>query len=261
MKFPAGEPPSRLLATACRKPLSELDALLPPSAVIRLLKLVCSVASAVLAEVPEDESALEAVSVLEVAAALEADAVPDVEQLLELAPVIADDAVPCEPEVSACACRAAIRLCMNCWTAAAAVVASVAASADVEDEVDEEAADVDVVLPVVESEPVVELVLPTPLSCSASMIALINPPPGGGGGGLFVLAVAAVPPLDVDWPWLRKRDGSHCDRDDPELPIELTLIIPAPTHCWWCVRRHCTHVRLSQAMFRPIGVRRVGVLP
>ena len=252
MKFPAGEPPSRLLATACRKPLSELDPLLPPSAVIRLLKLVCSVASAVLAV----ELALEVESVLEV------DAVPGVEQLLEPVPDIADDPVLCEPELSACACRAAIRLCMNCWTASAAVVASVVAAEDVEDEVDEEAADVDVVLPVVESEPVVELVLPTPLSCSASMIALISPPPGGGGGGgLFVLVVAAVPPLDVDWPWLRKRDGSHCDRDDPELPIELTLIIPAPTHCWWCVRRHCTHVRLSQAMFRPIGVRRVGVLP
>jgi hypothetical protein len=221
MKFPAGEPPSRLLATACRKPLSELDPLPPPSAVIRLLKLVCSVASAVLADVVPVESVLEV------------DAVPGVEQLLEPAAEIADDPLLCEPELSACACRAAIRLCMNCWTAAAAVVASVVASEDVADEVEEEAADVAVVLPVVESEPVVELVLPTPLSCKASMIALINPPPGGGGGGgLFVLVVAAVPPLDVDWPWLRKRDGSHGDRDDPELPIELTLIIPAPTHCW-----------------------------
>jgi len=191
MKFPAGEPPSRLLATACRKPLSEVDPLLPPRAVIRLSKLVCSVASAVLADVPEVESALAVESLLDV------KAVPDAEQLLELAPEIADEVVLCEPEVSACACRAAIRLCINCWTASASVVASVLE--DVDDEVDEEAADVvDVRLPDVESVPVVELVLPTPLSCRASMIALINPPPGGGGGGAFVPDDAAVPPVDVD---------------------------------------------------------------
>ncbi len=104
MKFPAGEPPSRLLATACRKPLSEVDPLLPPRAVIRLSKLVCSVASAVLAEVPEVESALAVESLLDV------KAVPDAEQLLELAPEIADEVVLCEPEVSACDCRAAIKL-------------------------------------------------------------------------------------------------------------------------------------------------------
>jgi hypothetical protein len=184
----------------------------------------------VLADVPEVESALAVKSVPEVDAALE------VEQLLELTPEIADEAVLCEPELcepelSDCACSAAIRLCMNCWTASAAAVGSVVASVleVVEDEVDEEAADVvDVVLPVVESVPVVELVLPTPLSCKASMIALIIPPPGGGGGGAFVLDGAPAPLLDVDWPWLRKRDGSHCDRDDPALPIELTLIFSAP---------------------------------
>jgi hypothetical protein len=104
------------------------------------------------------------------------------------------------------------------------VVASVLE--DVDEDVDAEVDELDpeVLLPVVESAPVAELVLPTPLSCNASMIAPIKPPPGGGGGGALVLEVASLPLADVDWLWLRYRDGSHCDRDVPALPIELTLM-------------------------------------
>jgi hypothetical protein len=51
--------------------------------------------------------------------------------------------------------------------------------------------------------------------------------------------VALLPLAVVDWVWLRKRDGSHCVRDDPPLPIELTLIFPAPTRDWWVRAVQC----------------------
>ena len=196
-------------------------------------KLLCSVASAVLAAVLELDVVLE-----EVESALESDAVLEVVPLLDVVPETAVDAALCVPELADCACRAAARLWMNCWSASAAVVASVLE--DVEDDaVDDDVPEV--LLPAVASVPVVELVL-MPLCCNASMSAPIKPPPGGGGGGALVLEVALVPLVVVDWLWLRKRDGSHCVRDDPPLPIELTLIFPAPTHDYGCVRRHCTHV-------------------
>jgi len=209
---------------------------------MRLSKLVCRLASAELAEVLELESLLVEVP--------EAAAVVEVEPVVEPAPAIAADALLCKPELSACACKAAIRLCMNCSTASAAVVASVLEDVEVDDDVGEEVPDVTLLVvesvPVVEPVPLVELVLPTALSCSASMMAPIKPPPGDGGGAL-VLEVAAVPLDVVDSLWLRRRDGSHWYRDDPELPIELTLILNAPAHDGWCVRRDCVHVRLHSS--------------
>lgn len=185
------EGPWRLLATVCKKPLSEADPLLPPSALTRLSKLVCSDASAELTAVLEVELALEAVSVVDVASLLEVDPVLEVDPTLQVLP----PDVAAVLEEAACACKAAIRLCMNCCSASAAVVAS--ELEDVDAEVDE--LDPEVLLPVVESVPVAELVLPTPLSCNASMIAPIKPPPGGGGGGALVLEVASLPLADVDW--------------------------------------------------------------
>ena len=234
-KLPAGPPDSRLLAKDCKKPLREVELLLPPRAVTRLSKLLCSVASAVLAAVLDD--VLE-----EVESVVEEDAVLEVVPVLDVVPETAVDAALCVPELSDCACRAAARLWMNCWSASAAVVASVLE--DVED--DEVDADVpEVLLAVVASVPVVELVLPTPLCCNASMSAPIRPPPGGGGGGALVLEVALLPLAVVDWLWLRKRDGSHCVRDDPPLPIELTLIIAAPTRDWWVRAVQCFGQRWS----------------
>jgi hypothetical protein len=220
-KLPAGPPDSRLLAKDCKKLLREAELLLPPRAVTRLSKLLCSVASAVLAVVLELDDVLE-----EVESVVEEDAVLEVVPVLDVVAETAVDAALCVPEVSDCACKAAARLWMNCWSASAAVVASVLEVVE-DDEVD---ADVpEALLPVVASVPVVEPVLPsltpTPLCCNASMSAPIRPPPGGGGAGALVLEVALPPLAVVDWPWLRKRDGSHCVRDDPPLPIELTLII------------------------------------
>lgn len=48
------EPCSRLLANACRKVLSDTEFVVPPSVETRLLKLLCSVLSAVLAVVVEE---------------------------------------------------------------------------------------------------------------------------------------------------------------------------------------------------------------
>jgi len=51
MMLPVAEVPCRLLAKACRKLVRDADPLLPPRALTRLSKLVCSVASAELAAV------------------------------------------------------------------------------------------------------------------------------------------------------------------------------------------------------------------
>jgi hypothetical protein len=204
-----------LLAKACKKPLKEAELLLPPRAVTRLSKLLCSVASAVLAALLELDAVLE-----------EVESVLEVVPVLYVVPETAVDAVLCVPELSDCDCRAAARLWMNCWSASAAVVASVLEDVGVDDDEVPE-----VLLSVVASVPVVELVPLTPLCCNASMSAPIKPPPGGGGDGAFVLEVALLPLAVVDWLWLRKRDGSHCVRDDPPLPIELTLIISC-SYAW-----------------------------
>jgi hypothetical protein len=99
-----------LLATACKKPLSEVEPLLPPRALTRLSKLVCSDASAELTELLELVSVLDVVPV-EVASVLEVDAVLEVDPMLAVLPLLDVAAVP---EAAACACKAAIRLCMNC---------------------------------------------------------------------------------------------------------------------------------------------------
>ena len=117
----------------------------------------------------------------------------------ELAPALDVDPVLSEPELSDWAWSAAIMLCRNSWSASAAVVASEledAEDADVEDEVD----DVDpvAVLSVPESVALVDVVLPTPMVCNASMMAPIKPPPGGGGGALVDEVVSLL--FDpVDW--------------------------------------------------------------
>jgi hypothetical protein len=106
------------------------------------------------------------------------------------------DVVPCVPELSDCACNAAIMLCKNSSRASAAVVASVLEEDDVEEAAEVEDEDPDeAVLPVVESVPVVDVVLPTPMVCRASMIAPRKPPSGA--GGALVLEVAALSPLAV----------------------------------------------------------------
>jgi hypothetical protein len=217
------------LAKDCKKLLREAELLLPPRAVTRLSKLLCSVASAVLAAVLELADVLD-----EVESVVESDAVLEAVPVLDVVAETAVDAALCVPELADCACKAAARLWMNCWSASAAVVASVLE--DVEDaEVDADVAEA--LLPVVASVPVPVPVLelpsptPTPLCCNASMSAPIKPPPGGGGGGALVPEVALLPLAVVDWLWLRKRDGSHCVRDDPPLPIELTLIISC-SYAW-----------------------------
>ena len=116
----------------------------------------------------------------------------------ELDPVLDVVAVVCEPELSDCAWSAASILCRNSWSASAAVVASEledVAEEDVEDEVDEDPV---VVLSVPASVAVVDDVLPTPMVCSASIIAPSKPPPGGGGGAL-ALEVASLLFDPVDW--------------------------------------------------------------
>ena len=99
-----------MLANACKNPLSEADPLLPPRALTRLSKLVCKDASAELTAVLEAELALEAASVVDVAS------VPAVDPVLEVDPtlqVLSLDVAAVLDEAD-CACRAAIRLCMNC---------------------------------------------------------------------------------------------------------------------------------------------------
>jgi hypothetical protein len=189
-KLPAGPPDSRLLAKDCKKPLRETELLLPPRAVTRLSKLLCSVASAVLAAVLELADVLD-----EVESVVESDAVLAAVPVLDVVPETAVAAALCVPELSDCACKAAARLWMNCWSASAAVVASVLEDVE-DDEVDADVAEA--LLPVVASVPVVELVLLTPLCCNASMRAPIRPPPGGGGGGALVPEVALLPLAVVD---------------------------------------------------------------
>ena len=94
------------------------------------------------------------------------------------------------------ACKAAIRLCMNCWKAEATVVASELEELP-EDELDVEA--VDEVLLEDESVPVVlEELLTAPLDCRACRIASMSPPPGGGGGPLVELVelLSLLEPVD-----------------------------------------------------------------
>ena len=94
------------------------------------------------------------------------------------------------------ACKAAIRLCMNCWKAEAMVVASELEELP-EDGLDVEA--VDEVLLEDESVPVVlEELLTAPLDCRACMIASMSPPPGGGGGPLVELVelLSLLEPVD-----------------------------------------------------------------
>ena len=94
------------------------------------------------------------------------------------------------------ACKAAIRLCMNCWKAEATVVASELEELP-EDGLDVEA--VDEVLLEDESVPVVlEELLTAPLDCRACMIASMSPPPGGGGGPLVELVelLSLLEPVD-----------------------------------------------------------------
>jgi hypothetical protein len=107
-KLPEG--PWRLLANACKKPLSEVDPLLPPRALTRLSKLVSNDASAELTAVLAAELALEAASVVDVASLLEVEPVLEVDPTLQ---VLSLDVAAVLDEAD-CACRAAIRLCMNC---------------------------------------------------------------------------------------------------------------------------------------------------
>jgi hypothetical protein len=118
----------------------------------------------------------------------------------ELAPVLDVDPVLSEPELSDWAWSAAIMLCRNSWSASAAVVASELEDAE-EDDVEDEVGDVDpvAVLSVPESVALVDVVLPTPMVCNASMMAPIKPPPGGGGGGAPVAEVASLLFDPVDW--------------------------------------------------------------
>jgi hypothetical protein len=144
--------------------------------------------------------------------------------VLDVVPVLV------EPDEVDCACRAAIRACMNCWSASAAFIASELEEVDeddvVEDVDDEEPVEV---LPL-ESVALEDVVPPMPMDWSASMRALMKPPGGGGGGVLlvefaaFVVLVELV--LDVPCSWLKYRDGSHAD----ELDSELTLMLAAPDH-------------------------------
>ena len=83
------------------------------------------------------------------------------------------------------ACKAAIRLCMNCWKAEATVVASELEELP-EDELDVEAVD-EVLLEDESVLVVLEELLTAPLDCRACMIASMSPPPGGGGGPLVEL--------------------------------------------------------------------------
>jgi len=108
------------------------------------------------------------------------------------------DPVACVPELSDWAWSAAIILCRNSWSASAAVVASELEDAeeeDVEDEVDE--VDPVAVLSVPAPVALVDAVLPTPMVCSASMMAPIKPPPGGGGAPVAEVASLLFDP--VDW--------------------------------------------------------------
>jgi hypothetical protein len=116
----------------------------------------------------------------------------------ELDPVLAVAAVLCEPELSDCAWSAAIILCRNSWSASAAVVASELDDVE-EDAVEDEVDDPDpvAVLSVPESVALVDAVLPTPMVCSASMIAARKPPPGG--DGALVLEAASLLLDVVDW--------------------------------------------------------------
>ncbi len=90
------------------------------------------------------------------------------------------------PDSSDCACSAAMRLCRNSWNACTAVVPL---ELDVDDELD-----VDAELLVAEPASVADVVVPTPMDCSACRIAATNPPVSG--GGALAAAIPEVLPLD-----------------------------------------------------------------
>ena len=108
------------------------------------------------------------------------------------------------PVASDWACRAAIKLCMNCWNAALTVAASV-----LEELLEEDVDAVAEVLLADESLPDVADVPSTPADCSASRTAAMSPPPGGG-GAWPVEFVALLSLLElVTWDELKYKDGSH----------------------------------------------------
>jgi hypothetical protein len=138
-------------------------------------------------------------------------AAPDA--LLAVVPEVVPAA--CKLALSDCACKAAARLWRNSWRASA-----------VESALEDEASDADVVEEDAALQPesvvVLEVELPSPMDCNASMMAPMKPPSGGGEAEVDWV----VPPLLVAFRvFARKRDGSHCVA---ALAIELTLTMIAP---------------------------------
>ena len=113
------------------------------------------------------------------AAALTAELASELSELLLLVPLAED-----------WACRAAIRLCMNCWKAVAAELASEELVEEVP-EVEEE--EVEEVLLEDESVPVVlDELLTAPLDSRACMIAAMRPPPGAGAALVELVALLSL---------------------------------------------------------------------
>ena len=197
-RLPELDAPARPLEKDCKKLVSELELLLPPNALTRLLKLLCREASAELlldvlsAELDEPDSVC--IRLCRSLASWLGPPPPDGPPIALVADVV--DPVPESllpvllPDAAAWACRAAIRLCMNCWNAALTVDASELEEL-LEVELDVEPDEVADVLLEAESVPVVEEEPSSaPLDSRACMIADMSPPPGGGGG-------ASVAPVEL----------------------------------------------------------------
>ena len=199
-RLPEVDAPARPLEKDCKKLLSELELLLPPNALTRLLKLFCREVSAELVlldveSVELDELDSVCIRLCRSLASWLGPPPPDGPPVALVAAMV--DPVPESllpvllPEVAAWACRAAIRLCMNCWNAALTVDASeLEELLEVELDVEPDAAEAVLLeesVPVVEEEP-----SSAPLDSRACMIADMSPPPGGGGGGAPVASVELV---------------------------------------------------------------------
>lgn len=212
-RLPEVDALARPLEKDCKKLLSELELLLPPNALTRLLKLLCREASAELVlldvlSVELDEPDSVCIRLCRSLASWLGPPPPDGPPVALVAAVV--EPVPESllpvllPDAAAWACRAAIRLCMNCWNAALTVDASeLEELLEVELDVEPDAV-ADVLLeaesvPVVEEEP-----SSAPLDSRACMIADMSPPPGGGGGApvapaeLVELVVLPAPVALVD---------------------------------------------------------------
>jgi hypothetical protein len=225
--LPMGEVDARFVAKDCRKLVKLVALPVPPKSETRESKLVCRELSVVvveLVEAPVNDALRLCTSAAKPVPALDPD--PDtplqLESELALALVLVLSVLSV-PSVFDSAWSAAMRLCMKVWKAVAMSV-------------DEEALEVDPVVPVVLVEAVLvaadvvaaaELAVVdevAPMEANALNTADTRPPPGGGGGRALPEVVVEVPELVVWFCWDSMLDKADSGMDSPLLLTELMVI-------------------------------------